>query len=383
MVTRPSIRTRTPYQLPGLDRAAPPPYGSGHVTGNFPKQWSKETPVKLLRPALLLCLVLAVVPAVPAHAAPPTRGVALGTAVDADALRTDAAYRSTILREFSTVTAENAMKWESVEPTRGTYTWGDADELVALAQRHRLRVRGHTLVWHSQLPPWLTTGTFGKAELRQILKQHITTQVRHFRGQIWQWDVVNEAFDEDGTLRDTIWLRALGPDYIADAFRWAHAADPKAQLFYNDYNLEAIGPKSDAAYALVKKLRKEGVPIHGVGLQGHQTIDWAPPTLRENLARFSALGVKTAITEADVRMPLPADATKLQAQAAGFTHLLRACLLTRGCESFTVWGFSDKYSWVPGWFSGQGAATPMDEQFRPKPAWTAMRQELELAGGRR
>jgi endo-1,4-beta-xylanase len=309
--------------------------------------------------------------------------VALGTAVDANALRTDAAYRSTILREFSTVTAENAMKWESVEPTRGTYTWGDADELVALAQRHRLRVRGHTLVWHNQLPPWLTAGTFGKAELRQILKQHITTQVRHFRGQIWQWDVVNEAFDEDGTLRDTIWLRALGPDYIADAFRWAHAADPKAQLFYNDYNLEAIGPKSDAAYALVKKLRTEGVPIHGVGLQGHQTIDWAPPTLRENLARFSALGVKTAITEADVRMPLPADATKLQAQAAGFTHLLRACLLTRGCESFTVWGFSDKYSWVPGWFSGQGAATPMDEQFGSKPAWTAMRQELELAGGRR
>jgi endo-1,4-beta-xylanase len=309
--------------------------------------------------------------------------VGFGTAVDANALRADATYRATVVREFSTVTAENAMKWESVEPTRGALTWTDAEELTALAKRHRMRVRGHTLVWHNQLPQWLTTGQFTDAELRRILRDHITTQVRHFKGRIWQWDVVNEAFDEDGTLRDTIWLRALGPDYLADAFRWAHAADPKADLFYNDYNLEAIGPKSDAAYALVKRLRAEGVPIHGVGFQGHQTVDWAPPTLRENLARFAALGVKTAITEADVRMPLPVTDTQLQAQAAGFTHLLRVCLLTRGCESFTVWGFSDKYSWVPGWFEGQGAATPLDEQFRPKPAWTAMRQELALAGSRR
>jgi endo-1,4-beta-xylanase len=320
--------------------------------------------------------------------APPMRvlaagaGVGFGTAVDASALGTDPVYRSTIAREFSTVSPENAMKWESVEPVRGTYTWTDADELVAFAGRHGMRVRGHTLVWHNQLPGWLTTGTFSKAELRQLLRAHITAEMRHFRGRIWQWDVVNEALDEDGTLRDTIWLRALGPDYLADAFRWAHAADPAALLFYNDYNIEAVGPKSDAVYALVKRLRAQGVPIDGVGFQAHETVSWAPPTLRQNLARFDALGVRTAITEADVRMPLPVTDTGLQAQAAGFDALLRACLLTSRCRSFTVWGCTDRYSWVPGWFAGQGAATPLDEQFRPKPAWTALAEELALGAGR-
>jgi endo-1,4-beta-xylanase len=351
--------------------------------------------VKLTRLAVagVLAVVALVVPtaagATTARAEPPMRslagaaGTGFGTAVDAAALRTDAAYRARIAREFSTVTAENAMKWESVEPTRGTYRWTDSDELLAFARQHRMRVRGHTLVWHNQLPAWLTGGTFTNSELRQILRQHITTEVHHFRGRVWHWDVVNEAFDEDGTLRDTVWLRALGPDYLADAFRWAHAADPTARLFYNDYNIEAVGPKSDAVYALVKRLRAEGVPIHGVGFQGHETVSWAPPTLRANLARFDALGVRTAITEADVRMTLPADGTKLQAQAAGFSALLNACLLTRRCESFTLWGFTDRYSWVPGWFAGQGAATPLDQNLAPKPAWSAMREDLALAGAAR
>jgi endo-1,4-beta-xylanase len=361
----------------------------------FPEDGSEETPVKLTRLAVAgaLAVVALAVPTAGGAATAPTdpsttpmrtlagaAGLGFGTAVDASALRTDPAYRSRIAREFSTVTAENALKWESVEPARGTYTWTDADELLAFARQHQMRVRGHTLVWHNQLPAWLTQGSFTNAELRQILRQHITAEVRHFKGRIWQWDVVNEAFDEDGTLRDTIWLRALGPDYLADAFRWAHAADPKAQLFYNDYNIEAIGPKSDAVYALVKRLRAQGVPLGGVGFQGHESVNWAPPTLRANLARFDALGVRTAITEADVRMQLPADGTKLHAQAAGFSALLHACLLTPRCESFTLWGFTDRYSWVPGWFAGQGAATPLDENLAAKPAWTAMGEDLALTG---
>ena len=196
-------------------------------------------------------------------------GVRVGTAVDTSLLGTDAAYTSAVAAQFNTVTPENVMKWEVVEPERGKLDFTQADKLVAFAKAHNQKVRGHTLVWHSQLPAWLSDGladgTIGKAEAKRILKQHIATEMGHFKGDIWAWDVVNEAFNEDGTLRDSPWLRAIGPDYIADAFRWAHKADPKAILFYNDYNTEGINAKSDAAYKLIKELRSENVPVEGFG----------------------------------------------------------------------------------------------------------------------
>jgi endo-1,4-beta-xylanase len=255
---------------------------------------------------------------------------------------------------------------------------------VAFARAHGQLVRGHTLVWHNQLPDWLTAGvadgTIDATELRQILRQHIFAEAGHFRGQIWQWDVVNEAFNEDGTLRDTLWLRELGPGYLADAFRWAHQADPRALLFYNDFNIEGINPKSDAVYALVRDLRRQGVPIQGVGVQGHFGVQFGfPADVRDNLRRFEALGLFTAVTEADVRMPLPVDNIKLQAQAQGYSVLLQACLLARRCLSLTVWGFTDKYSWVPGVFAGEGAATLFTEDFAAKPAYEALRTDLAVA----
>jgi len=192
---------------------------------------------------------------------------------------------------------------------------------------------------------------------------------------------VNEAFNEDGTLRDTIWLRALGPGYIADAFRWAHQADPSAILFLNDYNVEGINAKSTAEYNLVKDLRRQGVPVQAFGIQGHLGIQYGlPGDVLPNVQRFDALGVKTAFTEVDVRMILPDDNIKTQAQAEGFGMMLRACLLVRHCISYTVWGFTDKYSWVPGVFDGQGAATPMDENLQPKPAYNTLKQTFQLAG---
>ncbi|MEN3362485.1 MAG: endo,4-beta-xylanase, partial [Mycobacteriales bacterium] len=159
----------------------------------------------------------------------------IGTAVDTDALAANPTYRAKVGTEFSTVTPENVMKWQLVEPTRGQLDFAAADGLVAFARAHGQLVRGHTLVWHNQLPTWLTDGvadgSITPTQLRGILRQHIRDEVGHFRGKIWQWDVVNEAFNDDGTLRDTIWLQQLGPGYIADAFRWAHEADPKALLF--------------------------------------------------------------------------------------------------------------------------------------------------------
>jgi endo-1,4-beta-xylanase len=304
----------------------------------------------------------------------------VGTAVDMSALANDPAYKAAIEREFNTVTPENVMKWEAVEPQQGVTDFSQGDALVRFARANHQAVRGHTLVWHSQLPAWLTSGTFTNEQLEAILRRHIFEEAGHFRGRIYAWDVVNEAFNEDGTLRDTIWLRALGPDYIAEAFRWAHQADPHAKLYYNDYNLESIGPKSDAALALVKQLKARHVPIDGVGFQGHLGIQYPyPDTFGDNLERFAAAGFDVAITEADVRMVLPVTPEKLATQATYFRDMMRSCVAVRRCVSFTLWGFTDKYSWVPGFFAGEGAATPLDEAFEPKPAYFALRDALARA----
>jgi endo-1,4-beta-xylanase len=304
----------------------------------------------------------------------------IGTAVDMTALANDATYRRMVGDQFSTVTPENVMKWEVVEPQRGQYDFSAGDTLVRFAKAHHQKVRGHTLVWHNQLPGWLTSGTWTPAQLRSILRRHIFAEVGHFRGQIWAWDVVNEAIDDTGHLRDTIWSRALGESYIADAFRWAHQADPKAILFYNDYNIEGINAKSTAVYDLVKRLRAQGVPIQGVGVQGHLSTQYPfPNDMLQNLRRFSALGLDTAVTEADVRSVLPVDPAEVNAQAQGFSLMLQSCLLVRSCISYTLWGFTDKYNWVPGVFKGEGYATPFDENFAPKPAYDTMRRDLALA----
>ncbi|WP_173081701.1 endo-1,4-beta-xylanase [Phytohabitans rumicis] len=312
-------------------------------------------------------------------------GVRIGTAVDMAALADDTTYRERVAAEFNSVTAENVMKWQFLEPERGVSDFAAADELVDFARRNGQQVRGHTLLWHNQNPAWLTSGVnsgeIDAAELRQILRQHIYTVAGHFRGKVYGWDVVNEVIDDNGNLRDTFWLRMLGPGYIADAFRWAHQADPKAKLYLNDYNVEGINAKSTKYFELAKQLRKDGVPVHGFGMQGHLGVQYGfDGTALDNVLRFEKLGLETAFTEVDVRMILPVDNPKLQAQAAGYTLLLQACLLAKRCVSFTVWGFTDKYSWVPGFFSGQGAANLLDENFAPKPAYQAVSNSLTLAG---
>jgi endo-1,4-beta-xylanase len=292
-------------------------------------------------------------------------GLRVGTAVDMNALANDPTYRDTIAQEFSSVTAENVMKWDTLEPQQGVFNYGPADQLIAFAGDNRIAVRGHVLVWHNQIPSWVNEQAFTPDQLRDILREHVIETARHFKNKLYQWDVLNEALNEDGTLRDTIWLRNLGAGYVADVFRWARMGDRNIKLFYNDFNLEFFGPKSDAAFALVKQLLAQGVPIDGVGFQGHLG------------AQF---GFDSRVPEADVRMPLPTDVFKLQSQAQGYHSLLEPCLLTRNCASFTVWGYTDKYSWVPGVFSGEGAATLFDANFQPKPALAAVQHDLALAG---
>ncbi len=303
----------------------------------------------------------------------------IGTAVGLPQLDTDPDYAAILAREFNAVTPENAMKWESVEPTQGHPNFTAADEIVAFAQAHDEKIRGHTLVWHQQLPAWLTGGTFTQAQLGDILKNHITLEVGRYAGKIYAWDVVNEVIAADGTPQDDLWSKGLGPGYIADAFRWAHAADPAAKLYINDFDVEGINPKSDALYNLVKSLKAQGVPIDGVGIQGHLVLENPfPAGMADNIKRFADLGVEVAITELDVRMSVPATATKLASQADYYRQVVAACVAASACVGITVWGYTDKYSWVPYSFPGEGAAALYDQSLAPKPAYDAVLAALTV-----
>jgi endo-1,4-beta-xylanase len=304
------------------------------------------------------------------------RGLRFGSAVDVSALSSDAAYATVLAQEFSSVTAENAMKWATVQPSPGERDWSGADRLVEFARRYGQQVYGHTLVWHSSDPAWLASVVDGPGSAAKTLRAHIEEQVSRYRGDVWAWDVVNEVIGPDHRLRDTIWHRYLGSGYIADAFRWAHAADPDALLFINDYGAENSNPKSDALYALVKQLLADGVPIHGVGFQTHLSIESNIASFQANLQRFADLGLKVAITEMGVRLPLPVTAEKLAAQARVYGAAVQACLAVPQCISISVWGFSDKYSWLAPEHEGDGSACLLDPMFRPKPAYHAVLEAL-------
>jgi endo-1,4-beta-xylanase len=246
--------------------------------------------------------------------------------------------------------------------------------MVAFAQANSLAVRGHVFVWHSQLPAWLSGGSWTSAQVDSILQDHITTVMNRYRARIRIWDVVNEALDDNAAPRTTFWSTALGADYIARAFRLARGADTTALLFYNDYNIEGMNAKSDATYRLISDLLAQGVPIHGVGMQGHLQVGLLPSAqdLAANFARFAALGLKIQITELDIRMTLPVTADKLAQQAADYRTIVNACLQTPACDAVVLAGVYDGDSWVPSTFPGEGAALLRDETFGAKPAYTAI-----------
>jgi endo-1,4-beta-xylanase len=301
-------------------------------------------------------------------------GIFIGAAVSAPALNQDKPYAETLAREFSLVTPENAMKFDAVHPAQTNYDFTIADKLVKFAQQNGMAVRGHTLVWHNQLPAWVTDGKFSRDELTAILKDHIMTVVGHYRGQVAVWDVVNEAVADDGSLRHTIWLDTIGPDYIDMAFQWAHEADPDAKLFYNDYSNENMGNKSTAVYKLVQGMVQRGVPINGVAFQMHLDVDSPPPEseVSANMQRLSDLGLEVHITELDVRIKGAATDQKLAQQARVYHDMLQVCLSASNCKAFILWGFTDRYSWIPQFLQGYGSALIFDESYQPKPAYSAL-----------
>lgn len=306
------------------------------------------------------------------------RNVWIGTAVAPEPLRCEPAYAGVLGREFSMVTTENALKFGPVHPARDRYDFEAADAIVKFAESNDMWVRGHTLVWHIQQPAWLEEGKWTRDELIEVLREHITTVVGRYRGRIAAWDVVNEAIEEDGTLRDTLWLQVIGPEYIELAFRWAHEADPDALLFYNDYACEGLGCKSDAVYALVQGMLERDVPIHGVGLQSHLVLA-SPPDLegvRANIERLGDLGLLVHVTEMDVRMQGEPTEAKLKRQAQMYGEFLETCLAAENCTAFVLWGFTDRHSWIPGFQPGWGSALIFDESYQPKPAYEALRGVL-------
>jgi endo-1,4-beta-xylanase len=318
-------------------------------------------------------------------------GMLMGTAVRAAQL-SEAAYASTLAREFDMVEPEDALKWEVVHPERDAFDFSQADRIVDFAARHDMKVRGHTLVWHRQNPNWLTEGNFTSRELAEILERHIKTAVGHYRGKIFAWDVVNEAFGElrPGRLRSTIWRDRPGigfaerdTSYIERCLRWTRGADPEALLFYNEAEAEGLNSKSDAIYDMVRDFRRRRVPIDGVNFQMHiANLQADVASISANIGRFTALGVQVHITEMDVALPVDAKGNPppedLERQAGICREIAGACLSHPGCTAIQTWGFTDRYSWI-GSHSGktQGAALPLDRDYRPKPGYQALRAALE------
>ncbi len=304
----------------------------------------------------------------------------IGAAVDRGFRYTgsdSATFRALLAKQFSVLTPENDMKWDHIHPARNTYRFEPADSIVAFAEANGMKVRGHNLAWHSQLPAWLTSGTWTPAEATALLDDHIATVVGHYRGRVMEWDVVNEALNDDGTKRSSFWLANVGPGYIERAFRDARAADSAAGLFYNDYNIEGMNAKSDSLYAMMQDFKARGVPVTGVGFESHFQLGGVPSSLAANIARFAGLGLKVHITELDVRMLLPATSTQLDAQASDYTTVVSACMQTTACDLVTIWGVSDRESWIPGTFPGWGAATLFDAQYQSKPAYAALVKLLQ------
>ena len=324
-------------------------------------------------------------------------GLRVGTAVIPQDLNTPA-WTAILAEQFSVVTPGNAMKWGPVEPQQGVFDWSDADTLVSFAEAHGQLVRGHTLLWHNQLPTWLTNGvangTISKSQLMSLLEQHIFTEVGRYKGRIWQWDVANEFFldaNPSGINPNDFWVSNLGAGIIPQAFKWAHQADPHALLFYNDYNIageDGTNAKSNAVNAWLRQMLDQGVPINGVGNQGHldTQFGFSGIQMTEDLQRYGALGLKVAITEADVRTfvnnatdQVPTDNLAVFAQPYEFSQMMLAALAVPEVISFTVWGFVDADSWVPGFFTGEGYATIYDVNAQPKLAFYNLLEDLQLA----
>ena len=298
---------------------------------------------------------------------------------------------SIIAKEYNMVVCENEMKFDAVEPSKGSFNFGDGDRLVNFAKRHNMRVRGHTLAWHSQVPSWLTsdgtknTNNFSRKQLLDILHNHIKNVVTHWKGKVAEWDVANEVLSDNQQtiysnpngydLRPSVWATGIGEDFLDSAFVWAHKYDPDAVLILNDYGVENKGwGKSEALYNLAMRLRNSGIPIHGVGLQAHMDAgNVSAKAIDANIARFKEAGFECHITEFDLGIDDASEAN-LQKQALDFYSLMHVAMKHENCKSLMIWGLSDDLTWRTG-------RRPLlfDSNLSRKPAYWAVHAALREA----
>lgn len=326
-------------------------------------------------------------------------------------------YDSLVVRNFTGIVAENDHKWGSISSNPGQYNWTNSDRMVDFAQMHDLKLRFHAFVWHQQ-SSYIANGSsngvalpeedkYTREEAFTHMRNHITTVMGRYKernpGVFYEWDVVNEAVARDSagmrlsTGDPALLSRWVGYtqgeendfDYVDSAFVIAHRADSTAKLYYNDYDAEGMGVKSNLVYSLISKLKDRGIPLHGLGMQCHWHLGqegttsngaWVPQEMVENMARIAALGLDISLTEIDIRIELPADSVKLQEQREAYETVLSMCLAQPACKSFFIWGMRDGQSWINSRYEGFGAPllfSGTGSEYNPKPAYDGLIHVLQ------
>lgn len=308
----------------------------------------------------------------------------IGVAVDAGELRANPVYEAITRKQFNSITPENVMKAAYIQPERGFFDWEATDSLLAYSKRHGKRLHGHTLVWHQQLPAWMDVFEGDAAAWDQLLKTHIQTIVGRYKNDILSWDVVNEAFLEDGSLRNSLWLQKLGPSYIEKAFRYAREVAPDALLFYNDYNLESNAAKLNSVLKLLNALRNRGVRVDGIGVQMHVSIAYPEPAqIAKAFQQISTEQYRVHVSELDVSVnPFGRDLepnAKIWQQQADLLGaiVLHYCQIPQQLQfGITLWGVSDQNSWIRYFYQRADYPLLYDDQYQPKPAYCKMKELL-------
>lgn len=303
-------------------------------------------------------------------------GISLGASFNWHAVQTDSEYVPALLRDFDAVTLENATKWGTVEHSEGDYDWSRADQLVSLARSHGLAVRGHPLVWDEHVPAWIPP-TVGAGQFSDQSDAYLKAAVDRYEGRISTWDVVNELIEDDGQASTAPFFTLRGPDQAERAFRLARAQDANALLFVNDFAIGWDNERSRGLEGLVRRWKKTGVPIDGVGLQAHLKAGSAPSQtiLRQRIQAFAALGLAVELTELDVRVAHldGAEAGRAFAQARAYYDAVASCVAEPACNRITFWSVTDRHTSWP----AQESAALLDHDYAPKPAWRAVRAALQ------
>ncbi len=300
-----------------------------------------------------------------------------GAALNVSTLKSNTNYSNVVIREFNSLTAENAMKMKNISISRGQYKWDDADYLVGFAIKNKMRIHGHALIWYKSTPPWIENFKGTKDDWKAIMREYILAVVGRYKGKIQSWDVLNEAVLDNGSLRDCVWLQNIGTEYMDLCFQYAHEADPDAILFYNDYGHEYSSVKRAAINNLLAEFKSRNVPVHGTGLQMHTSIARSNSDIQTAIKTAAASGLKVHISEFDIRCnpslneSLTYTDAIAKAQKEKYQVAVKAFFDLPESQryGFSFWGVYDPQSWIPGEYGAPDWPLPFDKDFKRKAAY--------------